>query len=199
MFKRLGVHCLLLCLAVCLCGCQPGSEQGDQAEVEPVDVVVEGGGEFPENLAGKWIADEQGWEIVFERDGSISSAVISLGRIELQPGQVTKVPMMMDGEGVFEAGKWLVHYVPETRELTVWIVLNDFRVVMGESILEGSSTDLFVGRVSEDGNAWPVEWTSYPNYIGHTPELENFDFSGEDRETGVTRSLLFEKVQDEQQ
>jgi hypothetical protein len=41
-----------------------------------VEVAVEGGGQFPEFLTGKWKADEGGWEFVFEPNGTISSAVI---------------------------------------------------------------------------------------------------------------------------
>ena len=51
--------------------------------------IIDGDGRFPSFIAGTWRADRGGWEIVFEPDGKISSAVVSLGRVRIRPGQVT--------------------------------------------------------------------------------------------------------------
>ena len=138
-----------------LMGCQ-GLSQADLPKSD-VDVIVEGGEEFPETLAGTWKANEQGWEIVFEPNGVISSAVHTLGRIRMKPNQVTKMPMKGQGEGVFECGVWTVYYKPDNRELTVEIVVENFRAELGSGLLEGSSLDVFIGPVSEDGNTWWAE------------------------------------------
>ena len=128
--KRLVV--LLLCgLGVFpIAGCPPRID-----DLPAVDVVVDDGGQFPEDLAGVWKADSGGWEIVIEPNGVISSAVVSLGRVRLKPGQTTVVPMKMGGKGVFQTGRWAVYYSNERRELTVEITIESFCVELGESVV----------------------------------------------------------------
>ena len=138
--------------------------------VSGVEVIIDGGGEFPEFLVGIWKADKHGWEIVFEPDGTISSVVISLGRVRIKPGQVTEVPMEPGGRGVFEAGQWTVQYSPDDRELAVEIVVDDFHIDMGSRGLKGHGSDWFVGPVSEDWQMWQVEWFTFPEYIMLAPE-----------------------------
>ena len=160
-----------------------------------VEVIIEGGGEFPEFLVGRWKADKHGWEFVFEPDGAISSAVISLGRVRIRPGEITTVPMKMGGKGVFEPGEWMVYYAPAGRELTVKISLKNFYMELGEDVLEGKSTDIFAGPISQDGKVWLADWTSFPDYTAHTAKYPNFKMSG-DPNQGVTDSLIFEKVEE---
>ncbi|MHC4499923.1 MAG: hypothetical protein ACYS21_12505 [Planctomycetota bacterium] len=158
-----------------------------------IEVIVEGGGKFPQSLVGIWRADKEGWEFVFEPDGTISSAVISLGRVRMRPGQITTVPMKLGGKGVFEPGEWFVHYAPAHRELTVKIALENVRIGLARPVLDGSSEDVFVGRVSEDGKSWHVDWTSFFNYVAHTDEYPDFVMS-EDPNYGILKTLNFEKV-----
>ena len=112
----------LLVLAGCavflsgLASCQKPAQT--TPPVGSVEVIIEGGGEFPQFLVGIWQVDKHGWEIVFEPDGTISSAIHTIGGVGVKPGQVTT-----GGKSVFEAGKWLVKYTPESRELLVQIVL----------------------------------------------------------------------------
>jgi len=171
-----------------LAGCQ-NAKRG-------VKVIIEGGGEFPEFLVGEWKADKDGWEFVFGPDGTISSAVISLGKVRIKPGEVTTVPMKMGGKGVFKPGEWMVHYVPAGRELTVKISLKNFYVELGESVLEGKSTDIFAGPISQDGKVWQVDWTSFPYYVARTAEHPSFIMS-EDTDYGISKILIFEKVTEE--
>ena len=145
----------LLVLLVCslfifiLIGCQNSTKLKSG-----VDVIIDGDGQFPASLAGTWKANEGGWEIVFEQDGSISSAVISLGRVRIKPGHVTTVPMKLGGKGTFEPGQWTVQYLQEQRELIVEIKIDYFRTELGDSIVKGRTHDFFVGSVSEDGRLW---------------------------------------------
>lgn len=175
-----------------LAGCQTAgrSERG-------VEVVIEGGGQFPEFFAGTWRAymgDEKDWELVFERDGTLRSAVMSFGGTKLKPGQVTVVPMKFDKEGVFEPGEWIAHYDPSDRVLTVRISIKHFRIGLGPDIVvEGDRWDVFVGPVSEDGKTWLTERTSFTDYISHTPEHPYFRIA-EEQNLPVTTTLLFEKV-----
>lgn len=159
-----------------------------------VKVIIEGNGQFPEFLVGTWKAEvRSGWEFVFEPDGTISSAVVSMGRVRLKPGEVTTIPMKMDGKSIFEPGEWLVNYSPAGRELTVKISLKNFYAEFGRGVIEGKSTDIFIGEVSEDGNSWAVDWTSFLDCTAHTDEYPNFDLST-DPEYGESKTLIFEKV-----
>ena len=113
-------------------GCQENTKRNTG-----VDVIISGNGDFPESLAGRWKADKGGWEIEFDSNGSISSAIISFGRIEVTPGQTTTVPMKLDGTGVVEPGVWIVEYEPLSRELTVEINIKNYRMELGDDIVEG--------------------------------------------------------------
>ncbi|OHB80187.1 MAG: hypothetical protein A2Z25_02420 [Planctomycetes bacterium RBG_16_55_9] len=181
---------LLLCfLLVCLLGgCQ------SRVQKEPaVEVTIDGDGVFPDFLVGRWKADRGGWEFVFEPGGTISSAVVSVGRVTMKPGQTTTVPMQMGGKGVFEPGRWAVQYSHAQRELIVEIVIKHFHVELGDNVLRGRTRDFFVGSVSNDGQLWPTERISFPEYIADTKKYPNrklvFDPNDNARE-----SLLFQKV-----
>ncbi len=157
-----------------------------------VEVVIDGGGQFPSSLAGTWTSDKEGWELVFEPNGTISSAVVTFGRVRVVPAKITKEPMILGGEGIYHPGEWVVAYSPESRMLTVTIVLDRIHVRLGKSQLEGSSKDVFVGQVSEDGSEWIAEWTTFTHYTAHTAENPNADLSS-DPLYGITTTLTFTK------
>lgn len=171
-----------------LVGCQglSGNKSG-------VEVIIEGDGEFPESLAGVWKADKGVWEFVFEPDGTLSSAVTSLGSVRMKPGEVTTVPLKMGGKGIFEPGDWFVQYSPDRRELVVEIFLKHFYTELGEGILEGKRTDIFIGTVSEDGREWSAEWFNFPEYIVHTQEHQNYKLPYDANEN-PRDTLIFQKV-----
>jgi hypothetical protein len=162
----------------------------------PVEAGVEGGGEFPSFLAGRWQARQQGWEFQFEPDGRISSAVISLGRVRIAPGKTTKAPTRSGNEALFTPGRWTVHYAPSTRELTVRITMEHVRIEMAGNLVEGSSTDIFVGPVDPSGRTWGPQWTTFTRYLGRTPEKKSFDLST-DPTYGETKPLIFDKIERE--
>ena len=170
-----------------------GGCQSPVAKPGNVEVLIDGNGQFPEFLVGTWKDDEHDWEFVFEPDGSISSVVLTLGRIRIKPGEVTKVPLIRGGQGVFEPSQWTVHYNPTNRELTVKISLKNFRMQVADNILEGKVTDVFVGQISKDGNTWQADWTSFPDYVAHTPENPNFKLAA-DPVYGVENALTFRKM-----
>lgn len=184
--KRLAIMpaCVLLVLA--LSGCRAGHERG-------VEVIIDGDGQFPDFLVGTWRADEGGWEFVLEPDGTISSAVISLGRTRMQPGRVTTVPTQLGGEGVYKPGVWTVQYSHESRELIVEIVIDQFRVELGDNMLHGRSRDFFIGSVSKDGQLWWAERLSFPEYVVNTRKYHNFKLPF-DPEDNPREGLLFQKV-----
>ena len=184
---------LLICgLATAMTGCRQPLER----QPSSVQVVVDGG-EFPASLAGRWQAEQHGWEFVLEPGGRISSAVISLGRVRVVPGRTTTVPTKSGSQAVFTPGAWIVHYVPATRELTVRITMAHVRVEMAGNIVEGSSTDVFEGPVSPAGDTWQVQWTTFTKYTGHTPAHTSFDLST-DPVYGEAKPLTFTKVVEQQ-
>jgi len=171
------------------CTCPPHQAAAD------VKVIVEGGGSFPDSLAGRWQASQHGWEFEFEPDGRIASAILSLGRVRVVPGKATTVPTKSDHQAVLVPGPWTVHYIPSTSELTVEIVMDHVRVEMGSNILEGSSTDTFVGPVDASNRTWHVQWTSFTRYLAHTADGASLNLST-DPTYGETRALSFEKAKE---
>lgn len=181
--------CVFVLSGLLVLGCQGLSNRG-------VEVVVEGDGEFPEFLVGRWKANgKSGWELVFEPDGTISSAVIALGRIKMTPGKVTRLPTRYGGKAVFEPGLWTVFYSPEHRELSVQVVIEHFYQDLGPHAIEGNNTDILVGPVSQDGKVWRAEWFMLGKYIALIPEPNEFSNVTEPL---FRKSLIFEKVEQEE-
>jgi hypothetical protein len=185
------------CAAI-LCGtllAAGGCGQTMERPADPMTVTVVGGASFPNALAGRWTADQDGWEFVFEPDGRIASIVLSLGRVTVFPGQTTTVSTVDSGEAVFTPGPWAVHYETDTRMLTVKLNMEHIHIPMDENVLEGSSTDIFSGLLSDDLSTWRVEWTTFTRYKAHIGELMSLNLST-DETYGETKSLLFERTRD---
>jgi len=183
-----------------LCSLSIFSHSGCHGSAESpaaVEVVVDGGGQFPDFLVGTWKADSGGWEIVFEPNGTISSAVVSLGRVRMKPGQVTTVPMKLEGKGVFEAGPWAVQYSPEQRELVVEIAIASFRVELGDSVVKGRTLNIFAGSISADGRSWWANRFSFPEYVADTKKYRDHKLTVEANDN-PPEGLLFQKVSESQ-
>ena len=177
--------------AILLGGCsRPLHRQADD-----VQVIVEGGGKFPSSLAGRWNSQQQGWEFEFEPDGRISSAVISFGLARVIPGKTTTIPTRSGDQAVFTPGLWTVLYAPSTRELTVKISMDHVRVEMAGNIVEGASTDTFVGPITSTGRTWQAQWTTFTHYVAHTPDNTSVNLST-DPTYGETKPLIFDKAAD---
>ena len=158
-----------------------------------VEVIIDGDGEFPEFLVGVWKADKGGWEIVFEPDGKISSAVVSLGRVRIRPGEVTTTQMVLGGEGLFRPGTWTVQYTQERRELVVEIAIEHFRVELGDNVVQGKTRDIFVGSVSTDGQLWWADRYKFPEYVVDTKRYPNYKLPFDPNDSS-RESLIFQKV-----
>ena len=174
-----------------------GGCQGSAERPPAVEVVIDGDGQFPDFLVGTWRADSDGWEIVFEPNGTISSAVVSLGRVRMKPGQVTTVPMKLGGKGVFEAGPWAVQYSPERRQLVVEIAIASFRVELGDSVVKGRTLNIFAGSVSADGRTWWANRFSFPEYVADTKKYRDYRLTV-DPNGDPPEELLFQKVSESQ-
>jgi hypothetical protein len=157
-----GAFCLLF-----IAGCQETVKKG-----KPVEVIIDdGNGVFPRELVGRWIGDTQGWEIVFEPNGTISSVVIPLGGVTVYPGKTTIVPMIRGGRGVYKAGQWTVQYSYASRELAVDIVIDYYNIRTGNESIKGSLNEYLTGKVELGG--WTADWITNPIYIVNTPVYRN--------------------------
>jgi len=157
---------LISSVLLLIAGCNGGSKG--------LKITIEGGGKFPEHLAGTWKGDQQGWEVVIEKDGTISSAVIPFGQVRVKPSQKITVPMKMNKTSVYESGQWAADYDPATGELAVTIVIDSFHVEVGPNgIIDGRITESLFGMVDEKENTWRAEWYTTPVYIVNTDELKD--------------------------
>lgn len=187
--RRTAEVVLCLIAMAALPGCQNPSAQPQRQQT----VHVEGGSAFPPSLAGAWKADRDGWEMVIEPDGHISSTVISLGRVRVTPGKSETLATVEGGEGLFEPGEWTVHFDPGTGNLTVKIVMSHVRVGMAEAVLEGASTDTFTGPISPADSIWQVQWTNFSDYFLQMPDGSVSELAT-DATVGETNPLTFERT-----
>jgi len=146
-----------------------------------------GGDGFPAEAAGTWKARQSPWKIVISPDGKVSSAVVDFGEVEIRPNKTTKVEMKDDSISTYKAGDCTVEYSPATRELFVKIVLEKIRVVYLDNVIEGNSTDRFVGPVSADGKEWSADWIKVFDYGPRFPQDANDIYAV---------PLVFEKVEE---
>ena len=174
---------------------------GEPVSKKNVEVVIEDGGEFPQSLAGKWKVvksskwkvGENSWEIVLEPDGMISSAVVSPGHVRITPGKPKTILRDNNKKSVYEPGIWTVQYSPQSRELTVEINMDHIQLNLGKVILDGKTTDIFTGQVSEDGKTWETEWFSFPEYIATTQKRGDITFAPTN---SIGAILTFQKIED---
>jgi hypothetical protein len=161
------------CVFLLFGGCQELSRNKSRAEV-----TIEEGSEFPRFLAGAWKADKQGWQIVFEPNGVISSAVVPLGGVEVRPNRKTGFPGPKGEPGFLEAGDFDVYYNQQGRELAVDIKIKQFcRYLVNSSILKGSWEYLIVGDVSGDGKTWAGDVFNSLDIATLTPDPNSIEES----------------------
>jgi hypothetical protein len=142
---------------------------------------------LPADIAGIWKAQGSSWKIVLSTDGTVSSAIVPMGEVQIKPSQTTKVEMKDGSYSIFKAGDCVVHYTPATRELFVSMEIKKIHIVVADNVIDGSSTDRFVGPVSEDGKVWSADWITVFNYGPRFPQDPNDVFA---------EPLIFEKVKD---
>jgi len=184
--KRFVLLLFCIFLVAANSGCRSPAGNG-------VEVTLDGVEQFPAFLVGTWKAEEGDWEFVFEPDGQISSAIVSIGRVKLQPGKTTTVPMQMGGKGVYKPGPWSVQYSQQQRELVVEIAIDSFRIELGKDVIQGSTRDFFVGSVSTDGKSWWADRLSFPEYVVDTDKYHNYKLPFDPKDN-PRESILFRKV-----
>lgn len=132
-----------------------------------VEKIVDSNEQFPEFLVGVWKADEYNWTFKFEPDGTILRLEHMLaGKVRMEEGGSQLEGREEGSYAVFIMGPYNVNYTASTRELSVRIVLDYFRMEMPIGVLEGASDDYFKGLVSEDGKTWKADWIGYTELEG---------------------------------
>jgi hypothetical protein len=185
--KRILQFGIFLLFVLFLSGCHSSNKKS-------MDVIVDGNGIFPENVAGIWRSDNDAWEFDILPDGKIAWAIISLGYVKIEPGKTTRISK--EGvKGVFEPGLWTVWYLQKQRELTVEITINHFRTEHGKNIIHGKTRDIFTGSVSQDGTLWYTQRFSYPEYIVDTKKYHEYKLPVDPNEN-PKENLLFRKIKD---
>ena len=141
---------------------------------------------LPPDIAGTWKAYDAPWEIVLSPEGTVVSAVIATATVKIRPNQTTEVEMKDGSISSFKAGDCIVEYTPGTRELFVSLEMEDIHIKYMDIVIDGNSTDIFTGPVSEDGKVWPADWAKIFDYGTRFPWDPN----------NVGESVLFEKVEE---
>lgn len=182
MAKTVSVPVLLSCCLLVITGCQEHSSNKSDAAG-----IIKGGSEFPQFLAGVWKAEGSVWKIVLSGDGTVSSAVIPMGQVEVKPNQIKKVLMKDGSYSTYKAGDCAVEYRPGTRELFVSVEMEDIHITFLDNVIDGNTSDFFVGPVSEDGKVWKADWVSIFDYGPRFPQDPNW--------IGA-KPLIFRKIED---
>jgi hypothetical protein len=142
---------------------------------------------LPGDIAGSWKARGNSWKIVLGEDGSVVSAVIDMGGVEVRPKKITKVEMKDGQFSTYKAGECIVEYAPAERELYVSVEMEKIHVVFMDNVIDGNSIDRFAGPVSENGKVWTTEWIKTFDYGPRFPQGPE-DIYGE--------PLVFDKIPD---
>ncbi|OHB66972.1 MAG: hypothetical protein A2Y76_08425 [Planctomycetes bacterium RBG_13_60_9] len=74
--------------------------------------------------------------------------------------------------------------------------MDHIRVEMAGNIVEGSSTDVFVGPASSTKGTWQTQWTTFTRYAARTGDNASVDLST-DPTYGETKPLTFERIVDQ--
>jgi hypothetical protein len=141
-----GYLCVLAGLALIL-GCEGSGVRKGQG--------------LPDEVTGVWKARGNPWKIELSRSGTVKSALVPLGNVEIRPNKTTKVEMADGGTSIYKAGDCSVEYDPAGRQLRVVVRLDEVKIAFMDQRIEGHTEDAFLGTVSEDGSVWETSWLSF--------------------------------------
>lgn len=185
-FALLSLVAILLIIGCA--GSDPAAQQAGKTDV----AEAAADNHFPEYLVGTWRNQEHGWRITFEADGTISSVVHTMGRVELSPDEETTIPLRTGGTGTYTPGRWIASYDRANQELSVQIVLERFSAHIPGGSLESSSKDMFSGHVEKEEGLWFADWVSMPQFSLTSEEQETVSLTADDQ--GQQQSIIFEKT-----
>jgi hypothetical protein len=119
---------------------------------------------FPEVMTGLWEGGtaKSKWAFEFQTDGTIFRMNHAMaGEVDLSEGGAHIEGGAGPVSTEFLLGPCQAEYDPDTREVTIEVIVDYYKIQSLGTALEGSQSDLFKGPVSEDGKTWNAEWLSY--------------------------------------
>ena len=134
MKQKTATFLVLAWISLWACGCPPHSNGRGVPKVT-----------LPPDIAGTWKARDSRWKIVLSPDGTVSSAVVPMGNVEIRPNQTTRMEMKDGSWSTFKAGDCIVDYTPATRDLFVSVEMEEMHIVYMDNVIDGNSIDRFVG------------------------------------------------------
>jgi len=164
MIRKTLALCVLAAVLFLATGCEnPGGKSA------AVGSQVKNSGRFPQFLVGTWKPqpeDNNRWVFTFQQDGSISKFrhFVGMEFVVAEGGLIE--PWRGDAEAVFGLGPCTAEYNPESRILTVTIVIENYIITFPNGTMEGRFSDSLTGPVSQDGLTWQAEWTSKSEIFG---------------------------------
>jgi hypothetical protein len=162
-----------------LVGCEKASVQGKSK--------IEQRNRFPEIMVGRWEGGttKSTWAFEFQPDGTI---------LKMHHAMAGEVDLTQDGAYIvtdnppisteFYLAPCQAEYDPATNEVSIEVFMGYYKIQVYETVLEGNSTDIFKGPLSQDGKTWNAYWLDY------------FEIEGKKlkRETVKPRPIVFTKV-----
>lgn len=124
---------------------------------------------FPAELVGTWQGkseNQTGWEITFKRDGTIES-FINYWSVRINVAEGGAAEELREGSvAAYSLGPVSSEYHPNSRELNVDIVTDDFYMSLPIGEAEGAAQDVIKGTVSDDWQVWTAKWWNYSEIKG---------------------------------
>ena len=157
-----GIGLVLMFLAGC--GGSAGKSAGQSQPFFPL---------FPSEVAGIWQAADEPWVIEISPEGKVIMAVIPMTQTEVKPNEISKLEMADGNTSTVEMGDCPLEYDMMTRQLTVTITVKAIHMEFAGEGIDGNSTDIFSGRVSEDGKEWQADWMTFFDYGPRFPQNRN--------------------------
>jgi len=167
-----------LTIAVAAAGCNPNGATPNNSRNNNAAVQDK----FPAFLVGSWRTDTAGarWIFTFEADGRISKMRHFIGAdFDVAEGGLIE-PWRNNAEAAYFLGPCNAVYKPESRELTVTIIIEHYTIEFPNGKMEGSFRDHLTGPVSQDGKTWRATWKNESEVTGSgtsTPPPEKLLFT----------------------
>ncbi|HOQ05486.1 MAG TPA: hypothetical protein PKY88_09770 [Anaerohalosphaeraceae bacterium] len=191
---------IFLCIAFfsILAGCQKGHQKQQPISFDPnaTQVVLIDADRFPESMKGIWQNEELGWIFKIDERGYLTRLQHHIGRAKLVAGKTTTIPLINNGQAILEPGPWLVQYDGKTQTVSIEITLKNFLYDVGGDQVKGSSRDVFIGKVPQEGQTtWTAQWITFPKYVASTADKSYVNYELPFEEGSEDQGdIVFEKV-----
>ena len=138
---------------------------------------------IPDFIVGRWKAEQEQCEFVFDSNGVVAFKNFIGHYIETEEGGSYEAGRA-DSYVMSVLGPVDVIYDPNTRELNVAIITEYFRMEILDGLIEGKSKDEFFGQITKDGKTWHSTWNNRIVMLDMEP----------DKETVTTKKVTLKKI-----